>query len=76
MSIAINEDHVALAGTVSDFLVKHGSLAAARALLDGAQEELPTFWADLAAALPDWRESATWLRANEGRLTRYKPRLR
>lgn len=34
------------------------------------------FWADLTAALPDWRESATWLRANEGRLTRYKPRLR
>jgi len=34
------------------------------------------FWADLTAALPDWRESAKWLRANEGRLTRYKPRLK
>ena len=49
MSIAINEDHVALAGTVSDFLVKHGSREAARALLDGAPEELPSFWGDLAA---------------------------
>ena len=34
------------------------------------------FWADLTAALPDWRESAPWLRANEHRITRYKPRLR
>jgi alkylation response protein AidB-like acyl-CoA dehydrogenase len=49
MSIAINDDHVALAGTVSDFLEKHGSKAAARALLDGAPEELPAFWGELAA---------------------------
>jgi alkylation response protein AidB-like acyl-CoA dehydrogenase len=48
MSIAINEDHVALAATVSDFLVKHSSREAARALLDGAPEELPSFWGDLA----------------------------
>ncbi len=49
MSIAINEDHVALAGTVSDFLTKHSSLTAARTLLDGAPEELPAFWGDVAA---------------------------
>ena len=48
MSIAINEDHVALATTVSDFLARHRSLTAARALLDGAPEELPAFWDDLA----------------------------
>ena len=34
MSIAIHTDHVALAETVADFRVKHGSLTAARALLD------------------------------------------
>ena len=49
MSIAINEDHVALAGTVADFLTKHSSLAAARALLDGAPDALPDCWTDLAA---------------------------
>ena len=49
MSIAIHTDHVALAETVADFLVKHGSLTAARALLDGAEEELPSFWSDAAA---------------------------
>ncbi len=48
MSIAINEDHVALAGTVRDFLGRHDSLAAARALLDGAEESLPACWGDLA----------------------------
>lgn len=48
MSIAINEDHVALEGTVRDFLARHQSLAAARALLDGADEQLPSFWGDLA----------------------------
>ena len=49
MSIAIHTDHVALAETVADFLLKHGSLTAARALLDGAEEELPSFWSDAAA---------------------------
>ena len=34
------------------------------------------FWNDLTLALPDWRESAAWLRANERRITRYKPCLR
>src|SRR5262245_11206374 len=47
MSIAINEDHRALADTVSDFLDKHGSRAAARALLEAPSEELPSFWKEL-----------------------------
>ena len=47
MTIAINEDHVALGSTVADFLSRHGSLAAARALLDGAPDALPAFWSDL-----------------------------
>ncbi|MBK5233503.1 MAG: M48 family metallopeptidase [Thermoleophilia bacterium] len=33
------------------------------------------FWAALAEALPDWKYSATWLRANERALTAYRPRL-
>ncbi|MGK2955482.1 MAG: M48 metallopeptidase family protein [Solirubrobacterales bacterium] len=33
------------------------------------------FWAALTEALPDWKTSATWLRANERSLTAYKPRL-
>ncbi len=49
MSLAITEDHIALADTVSDFLVKHRSRALARELLDGADEALPEFWADLCA---------------------------
>ena len=36
MSIAINEDHVALADTVAAFLTQRGSLTEARARLDGA----------------------------------------
>src|ERR1700729_4091604 len=47
MSIAITEDHRALAQTVSDFLTKSQSRAAARSLLEGGTEELPAFWADL-----------------------------
>ena len=38
MSIAINEDHVALADTVAAFLTQRGSLTEARARLDGAPE--------------------------------------
>jgi hypothetical protein len=34
MSIAITEDHRALAQTVADFLAKHQARAAARGLLD------------------------------------------
>jgi hypothetical protein len=49
MSIAITEEHRALAETVSDFLVKHGARGAARALLEAETESLPAFWPDLAA---------------------------
>jgi alkylation response protein AidB-like acyl-CoA dehydrogenase len=48
MSIAITEEHRALAQTVSDFLAKHQSRAAARALLEAKTEPLPAFWAELA----------------------------
>lgn len=33
------------------------------------------FWAALTEAMPDWKRSATWLRANERRLTAYRPRI-
>ncbi|HKY16756.1 MAG TPA: acyl-CoA dehydrogenase [Microthrixaceae bacterium] len=49
MSIAITEDHKALADTASDFLDKRGSRAAARALLESPTEDLPDFWKDLCA---------------------------
>ena len=48
MSIAITEEHRALAQTVSDFLAKHQSRAAARALLEAEAEPLPAFWGELA----------------------------
>jgi alkylation response protein AidB-like acyl-CoA dehydrogenase len=48
MSIAITDDHRALAETASDFLVKHGARGAARALLEAPTEPLPAFWADMA----------------------------
>src|SRR5260221_8305157 len=47
MSIAITDEHRALAQTVSDFLAKNGSRAAARALLDAEREELPSFWREV-----------------------------
>jgi alkylation response protein AidB-like acyl-CoA dehydrogenase len=47
MSIAITEDHRALAETVTAFLVKHDARGAARALLEAPTEELPAFWRDL-----------------------------
>ena len=50
MSIAITEDHRALADTVSDFLTKNESRAAARALLEASDETNPGFH-DEAAAL-------------------------
>src|ERR1700721_539263 len=49
MSIAITEDHRALAQTVSDFLAKSQSRAAARALLEGGEADVPAFWAELSA---------------------------
>ncbi len=48
MSIAITEDHRALGQTASDFLAKHDSRGAARALLEAEAETLPPFWGDMA----------------------------
>ena len=48
MSIAITEDHRALAETAEDFLTERGSRQAARALLEAPQEELPSFWKEMA----------------------------
>ena len=47
MSIAITEDHKALAETASEFLAKRDARGAARALLEAPAEELPAFWKDL-----------------------------
>jgi 3-oxochol-4-en-24-oyl-CoA dehydrogenase len=47
MSIAISEEHRALAQTVAGLLTKHQSRAAARDLLDADTESLPAFWAEL-----------------------------
>ncbi|HJY00624.1 MAG TPA: acyl-CoA dehydrogenase [Streptosporangiaceae bacterium] len=48
MSIAITEEHRALAQSVADFLTDHQSRAAARSLLDAEVDTLPAFWAELA----------------------------
>ncbi len=47
MPIAITEDHRALGQTASDFLAKHDSRGAARALLETDSEILPPFWGDI-----------------------------
>ena len=49
MSIAISEEHRALAQTVAGFLTDHQSRAAARALLTAEADPLPAFWAELAS---------------------------
>jgi hypothetical protein len=49
MSIALTEEHCALAQTASDFLAKRDSRGAARALLLAETEDLPAFWDDLAS---------------------------
>ncbi len=49
MSIAITEDHRALAGTVADFLAKHDSRGAARALLEASADANPAWYAEAAA---------------------------
>jgi 3-oxochol-4-en-24-oyl-CoA dehydrogenase len=49
MSIAITEEHRALAQSVADFLTDHQSRAAARGLLDAEMDTLPAFWAELAS---------------------------
>jgi 3-oxochol-4-en-24-oyl-CoA dehydrogenase len=48
MSIAITEEHRALAETVAGLLTKHQSRAAARGLLGAQPDALPGFWAELA----------------------------
>ena len=47
MSIAITEEHLALAQTVAGLLTKHQSRAAARGLLEAETDALPAFWAEL-----------------------------
>jgi alkylation response protein AidB-like acyl-CoA dehydrogenase len=49
MSIAITDDHRALAETAADFLTKRDARGKARALLDAREEPLPDFWDDLRA---------------------------
>jgi alkylation response protein AidB-like acyl-CoA dehydrogenase len=48
MSIAITEDHKALADVVADFCSKHDLRGQARVLLDADPEELPTTWPAMA----------------------------
>jgi len=48
MSIAITDDHRALADTVSDLLAQRKSLTLSRALLDGAAETHPPFYGEAA----------------------------
>ncbi|HEX4491896.1 MAG TPA: acyl-CoA dehydrogenase [Acidimicrobiia bacterium] len=48
MSIALTEDHRALASVAADFLASHDARGAARALLDAEREELPPFWKEMA----------------------------
>jgi hypothetical protein len=47
MSIAISEEHRALAQSVADFLTDHRSRAAARSLLTAEVDPLPAFWTEL-----------------------------
>ncbi len=48
MSIAITDDHRALAETAADFLTKREARADARALLESADEPLPSWWGEVA----------------------------
>lgn len=48
MSIAITDDHRALADTAADFLTKREARADARALLEATDEALPTWWGEVA----------------------------
>jgi alkylation response protein AidB-like acyl-CoA dehydrogenase len=47
MSIAITDDHRALAQTVSEFLAARGARGGARNLLEADTERLPDFWGEL-----------------------------
>ncbi len=46
MSIAITEDHRALAETATDLLARRDAREAARSLLEAADEPMPELWAD------------------------------
>ena len=48
MSIAITDDHRALAETAADFLTKRSAREDARALLESRDEGLPSWWGELA----------------------------
>jgi alkylation response protein AidB-like acyl-CoA dehydrogenase len=48
MSIAITEEHRALADAVAGLLAKHHARAAARDLLESGEEALPAFWTEMA----------------------------
>jgi alkylation response protein AidB-like acyl-CoA dehydrogenase len=48
MTIAISGDHRALGDTVAEFLTRRDSRGAARALLEAADEPLPSFWNEMA----------------------------
>jgi alkylation response protein AidB-like acyl-CoA dehydrogenase len=47
MSIALTEEHRALADSVAQLMSRRDARAAARALLDSETEERPDFWSDL-----------------------------
>lgn len=47
MSIAITDDHRALAETAADLLTKREALAGARALLEAPDEPLPAWWGEV-----------------------------
>jgi alkylation response protein AidB-like acyl-CoA dehydrogenase len=49
MTIAISDDHRALADTVGDFLSKHEARALNRRMLEEPGEALPPFWSEMAA---------------------------
>ncbi len=49
MSIAITDDHRALAGTAADLLAKRDARGAARRLLDDPSEPMPGLWDDMAS---------------------------
>ncbi len=49
MSLALTEDHCALADVARSFLVDRGVLGAARELLESDDEKLPAFWDELGA---------------------------
>ncbi|HTZ28707.1 MAG TPA: acyl-CoA dehydrogenase family protein, partial [Streptosporangiaceae bacterium] len=47
MSLAITDDHRALAQTVSEFLGARGARGAARNLLEAKTDGLPDFWGEI-----------------------------